>query len=131
MDPIALLLGALVAGAQETASEVIKDVYQGLKALIERKLAGKAAATLALAEHEKKPDIWKAPLVEAFKEAEVDQDVEILTAAQQLMALSHPHEAMLGKFTVKITHAQGVIQGDHATQTNYFADQPGEPRHDT
>jgi hypothetical protein len=41
MEPITLIIGALVAGAvavtQEVTGQVIKDGYAGLKALIQRK----------------------------------------------------------------------------------------------
>jgi hypothetical protein len=44
MDPITLIVTALVAGAalgvQDTASEMVKDAYASLKALVRRRLGG-------------------------------------------------------------------------------------------
>src|SRR5713226_1293052 len=78
MDPITLIQTALVAGAaaggQAVASDAIKDTYAGLKALIQRKLAGKPSAELALTEHETDPETWEAPLKKALVQEQVDQD---------------------------------------------------------
>ena len=53
MEPLSLIVAALLAGAaaaaKDTTSTAIKDGYQGLKVLIERKLAGQPAAVKALA----------------------------------------------------------------------------------
>jgi len=90
MDPIALILAALATGLQATASDAVKDAYTGLKTLLQRKFAGKPVAEVALAEHEKKPDIWKAPLAQGLQETEANQDQEIIAAAQRLIQLAHP-----------------------------------------
>src|SRR5687768_13584011 len=56
MDPLTLILAALGAGAaaaaKETASGAVKDAYQGLKTLIQRRFAGKPEAEIALVKHE-------------------------------------------------------------------------------
>lgn len=125
MDPVTLILTALAAGvaasAKNTASEAVKDAYNGLKGLIQRKFAGKPAAEVALIQHEKKPDIWKAPLEEEIREIGADQDGEVIVAAQRLMTLIQPQQAALGKYNVQITgDAQGFNQGDSNTITQYF-----------
>ncbi|SRR6266487_5202119 len=131
MDPITLILTALTAGvaasAKDTASTAIKDSYNGLKALIQRKFAGKPAAEMALKEHEKKPDVWKAPLEEGLKETETDQDLEIIAAAQKLMTLVQPQQAAMGKYNVQITgNVQGYAQGDYQQVRMNFGDAPKE-----
>jgi hypothetical protein len=127
MDPISLILSALVAGAaasvQSTTSDAVKDAYVGLKTLIRRKFAGKTNAEAMLAEHEDDPETYTLPLKKALLQEHVDEDEEIIKEAQRLMTLVQPQQAAIGKFNVQITHAQGVIQGDHAQQTNYFGDQ--------
>ena len=89
MDPLSLIVAALATGAataaKDTAGAAIKDGYQGLKALIQRKLAGNQAATVVLEEHEKDPDTFDAPLKKKLAEAAVDQDPEILRAAETLL----------------------------------------------
>ena len=85
MDPITVILTALVTGAAKVAGDAIPDAYQGLKALIQKKFAGKPDAEMALAKHEEKPKVWEEPLKEALVESGVDQDQEILKAAQALL----------------------------------------------
>jgi hypothetical protein len=92
MEPITTtILAALAAGAaaaaKDTAGAAIKDGYQGLKALIQRRFAGKPKADLVLAEHEKEPDTWAKPLEKALTEAEADKDEEIVRRAQGLLEL--------------------------------------------
>lgn len=129
MDPITLILMALAAGAatgvKDAAGAAVKDSYNGLKTLIQRKFAGKPSAELALTEHEKKPDIWKAPLEEALKETGTDQDQEIIAAAQKLMTLVQPQQAALGKYNVQITgNVQGFAQGDFQHVNMHFGNEP-------
>ena len=85
MDPITLILTALGAGAQSVVSDVIKDTYTGLKTLIQRKFAGKPSAEVALTEHETDPQTWQAPLKKALVQEHVEQDTEIIRAAQALL----------------------------------------------
>ncbi|SRR6266567_2038438 len=131
MDPVTLILTALTAGAvagiKDTAGASIKDAYNGLKALIQYKFAGKPAAELALVEHEKKPDVWKTPLEEELKEAGIDQDQEIIAAAQKLMTLVQPQQAAMGKYNVQIVgNVQGYAQGDYQRVTMNFGNEPKE-----
>jgi hypothetical protein len=132
MDPTTVIVTALATGAaaaaKETAGEVIKDAYHGLKALIQRKFADKPEAESILAKHAEKPAVWEAPLKEALAEVAADRDAAILTAAQQLMALIDPQQAATGKYTVHIAgNVQGVVQGDHAQVTMSFGN-PAEKR---
>ncbi len=131
MDPLTLILTALVAGAaagtQSTAAEGIKDTYHGLKALIQRKFAGKPDAELALLKHEEKPEVWKAPLKDALIETAADRDEEIIKEAQKLMALVNPQQAAIGKFNTQITgNVQGFVAGDNAQVTMTFGEKPQE-----
>ena len=45
MDPVTLILTALAAGAalgvKDTASAAVKDAYEGLKALVKKRFAGR------------------------------------------------------------------------------------------
>jgi hypothetical protein len=92
MDPITLILTALVTGAaaalKPTAEQAVKDAYAGLKTLLQRKFAGKPAAETALTEYVEEPDIWKAPLEAAIKKTGTDQDQEIIEAAKKLAELA-------------------------------------------
>jgi hypothetical protein len=129
MDPITLILTALVAGAaagaQGTASDAIKDAYRGLKALLQRKFAGKPQAELALTEHETDPETWEKPLKKALTEAGTDKDEEVIKAAQAIMAQVDPERAAMGKYRVDFHGtAQGTVVGDRNTVTQTFSDKP-------
>ncbi len=105
MDTLMLVITALTTGSaasvKDTASESLKDAYAGLKTLIQRKFAGKAAAEIALAQHEVKPDVWRKPLEEELREAGISRDENIIKAAQWVMTLIQPQQAIQGKFDVQ------------------------------
>jgi hypothetical protein len=131
MDPVTLILTALVAGAaasvKDTANQAVKDAYNGLKDLIKRKFAGKPTAEVALMEHEKKPDVWKAPLKEGLEETGTDQDQEVIAAAQKLMTLVQPQQAAMGKYNIQIAgNIQGYAQGDYQQVTMNFGNESKE-----
>ena len=89
MDPVTLIVSALIAGAasatQDAASNAVKDAYSGLKTLLQRRFQGKPSAETALAEAETDPDTWEKPLAKAV--AEHGSDEEVLALAQQLLQL--------------------------------------------
>jgi hypothetical protein len=89
MEPLSLIAAALTAGAaaaaRDTTGAAIKDGYQSLKALLQKKLMGNQAAMIVLEEHEKDPDTFDAPLKKKLAEAAIDQEAEILRAAETLL----------------------------------------------
>jgi hypothetical protein len=89
MEPIAIILTALVAGAtaaaKDTAGTAVKDAYNGLKHLLKKKFQGDP---LAQAVVDAKPeDIDKAEglLKTKITEFGVEKDTEILRAAKTLI----------------------------------------------
>ena len=118
MEPTTLILSALAAGAtaalQETASQAVKDAYAGLKALIQKRFAGKPEAEMALAQHEKKPEVWAAPLQDALVETGADRDEAIIEQAQAVLTLVQPQQVAQGRYNVQIGKAEGVVIGDEA-----------------
>lgn len=94
MDPLSLIVAALTAGAaaaaKDTAGAAIRDGYQGLKALIKKRLAGDPAAAMVLQEHEKDPDTYDAPLRKKLAAAAMEQDEQILQAARQVLEQATP-----------------------------------------
>jgi hypothetical protein len=129
MDPITLILTALVAGAaasvQATAGEAVKDAYAGLKTLLQRKFAGKPVAEKALTEYERNPDIWKALLTQELQETKADQDQDIIVAAQQLIQLDQLGNRKYTNITFS-GPAQGTVIGDRNTITQTFGDTSSE-----
>lgn len=125
MEPISLIIAALGAGAiaatKDTAGTAVKDAYQGLKALIKKKFESEPKAQMVLEEHETDPETYEAPLKKKLAEAGVDQDAEIIKAAQELLKQEKPEESAAGKYnTVFQGEVKGIQVGDRNKQENKF-----------
>jgi hypothetical protein len=108
MDPVTIILTALVAGAAKAAGDTVPDAYQGLKTLVQKKFAGKPAAEMVLEEHEKDPETYGAPLKKSLAEAGIDKDEEILKAAEELLKQLDSQPSAAG--TINIGQgAKGII----------------------
>ncbi|MGK7893075.1 MAG: hypothetical protein AB4372_05425 [Xenococcus sp. (in: cyanobacteria)] len=108
MEPISLIVAALVAGAAKAASDAAPDAYKGLKALIKRKFAGEPKAEMILEEHEQDPETYELPLKKKLAEAGADKDKEIIKAARELLKQVKPEELAASKFNLKV---EGNFQG--------------------
>lgn len=132
MDPVSLIVSALTAGAtaalKETASQAAKDAYAKLKTLVQRHFTGKPEAETALVQHEKKPEVWEAPLKDALVETGTDRDEAVLQAAEILLRLVQPQQVGTGKYNVQIGEAEGVVIGDKAKVEQYFGVKPSRKR---
>ncbi|MFL1380792.1 MULTISPECIES: hypothetical protein [unclassified Nocardiopsis] len=123
MDPITLIVAALTAGAvsgvTDAASSAVKDAYTGLRDLVKKRLGGEdSAGEIVLKHHEASPETWKAPLAEILKEKKVDNDPDLLRAAQELMSLLDSEGTASNKYKVDLRGAKGVQVGDFNSQTN-------------
>jgi hypothetical protein len=96
MDPVSIIVTAIVAGAAEalkgTATQAVKDGYNGLKALLARKLGDKPNGddiSAAVQQVERKPEATSRQdvLREELTTASAEQDRELLEAAQALIEL--------------------------------------------
>ena len=112
MEPISLIIAALVAGAAKAAGDAAPDAYKGLKVLIKRKFAGEPKAEMVLEEHEKDPETYEAPLKKKLAEAGADRDEEIVKAAQELLKQLKPEDSAAGKFNLKVAGDIKGIVGD-------------------
>jgi hypothetical protein len=128
MEPISLILGALLAGATkgvgEAAGTAIKDAYAGLRDALKRKLASKPAAQSALEEYAGDPEEWRDLLAKYLQQAGADTDPVIVEAAEVVMGEIDPDGARAGKYDVDLRGAQGIQVGDGNTQTNTFTSPP-------
>jgi len=120
MDPLSLIVTALLAGASagmaEVTTEGVKDAYQALVSRLRRSFAGRAQAETALVEYEKNPEVWETPLRHELARVGADKDEELVAAAQDLLARIDPEQAQAGRFNVQIDgNVQGWVQGDHAS----------------
>jgi hypothetical protein len=124
MEPVTLIIAALVAGAtaamQESAGDAVKSAYAGLKALVKRALGGNPAAGSLVDEHEQDPEVWQKPLEKKLRDADAAADGDLLQAAQALLRLTDPQGAQVGKYNVQVSGGQGVVVGDNATVTQTF-----------
>jgi len=97
MDPVTIIVAALVAGAaaagKDVAAQAVKDGYAALKALIVRKFGSKADVADAVKAVEKKPasEGRKKTLQEELETAEAGQDAQVVQQAQALLDLLKEH----------------------------------------
>ena len=128
MEPISLILTALVAGASAGALDALKDdvkekaraAYAKLRGLAGQRVAGNPAAEVALAQYEANPNVWEAPLSDELAKAGAAGDAELVAAARALMALLDQSGTKSGKYNVTIKDSKGVQVGDHGFQINTF-----------
>jgi hypothetical protein len=129
MDPVSLILTALAAGAavglKGAASSAVTDAYNGLRALVRRKLAGRSDGELVLARHEQDPQVWEQPLAVELTASGAAGDRDLVAAAQALMQLVDAAGSAAGKYQVVVQGSQGVQVGDHNTQHNTFGPASG------
>ena len=116
MDPISLIITALVAGAtaasKDIAGQAVKDAYKGLKDLIKNKFKSEPKAQMVLEEHETDPEAYEVPLKKKLAESGADKDEAIIKAAQELLKQEKPEEFKAGKFNTQIAGDFKGLQGD-------------------
>jgi hypothetical protein len=131
MEPISLILAALLAGAAKgvgkTAAKAVEDAYNGLRDALKRRLADKPAAQDAVEQYAAAPEDWQGNLELHLRQAKADQDQAVLDAASSLLRLTDPAGASTGKYNVNLAGAQGVQLGDHNRQSNVFNAPPSPP----
>jgi hypothetical protein len=107
MDAVTVIETALAAGAgagmKDTATQAVKDAYAGLKALVLRLVEDQPTGVVAVVEHEKDPEVWRAPLAKTLTAVGADQDRGLIDAAQRLLQLLDPEGARAGAYTVNVT----------------------------
>jgi hypothetical protein len=128
MEPISLILTALVAGASAGALDALKDdvrekaraAYAKLRELAGKRVAGNPVAETALAQYQANPKVWQAPLSDELAKAGAAGDTELVAVARALMELLDQPGAKSGKYHVTIKDSKGVQVGDHGFQINTF-----------
>lgn len=126
MEPVTLIVTALVAGLAAGVGEVakagVKDVYDLFMSRLRGKVAGHEDAQVALTNVEKKPDseARQAFLQEELVTIGAAQDTELLKLAQDVLKKLDEKGAQAGKYNVNISGGQGIVIGDQAQVTQNF-----------
>ncbi|HXT94248.1 MAG TPA: hypothetical protein VN714_33865 [Trebonia sp.] len=128
MEPISLILTALVAGATGGALDALKDeakdkakaLYEKLRGLAKKRVAGRPHGELALTEYPAAPEKWEGLLKSELAEAGAAKDDDLVAAAKALMDLVDQTGAKSGKYNVTIKDSKGVQVGDGNIQVNTF-----------
>jgi hypothetical protein len=107
MDPIALILAALAAGAEDTTAAPVRDAHAGLVAQLRMRLAGHADGEAALASYERSAQGWEAALGAQLAAAGADGDEGLLTTAEAVMSVADAPGWRAGKYTVHGPGGQG------------------------
>lgn len=124
MEPISLIIAALIAGAtaatKDTAEKAVKDAYEGLKTLIKSKFEGDPIGYGLVDAEPEKIKKGEGLLKDSIKNAGVDQDKEVLKAAKKIMEKEDPEGASTGKYNIKAEQIKGIvgdISGGSVNQT--------------
>jgi hypothetical protein len=124
VDPVTLIVTALATGValalKDRANAEVRDAYGNLKALVRRYLADRPGGELVLERYEQEPTTWQVPLEAELRATGADSSLDLLSAAQALMALADETGSRAGKYDVEVRGAHGVVVGDQNTQSNYF-----------
>jgi hypothetical protein len=124
VEPVSLIVAALIAGAaagvKGTMTNAVTDAYQGLKALVLRRFAGRPAGETALERLPDDPEAWTPTLLAELEHVKAGSDEGLVEVAQHLMALLDAEGTRAGRYQVDARGAQGVQVGDHGTQHNVF-----------
>lgn len=126
MDPVSLVVAALIAGASagvsDGASAAVGDAYARLKRVVGGLLSVRRAGSEAVLDggqvsqaHE-----WEAALVPVLSETGVGRDEQAVAAAREVLALVDPAGSAVTRHVVDLRGAMGVQVGDHNTQCNTF-----------
>jgi hypothetical protein len=119
MDPVSLIVAALVAGVStgvgEAATSAVKDAYAKLRSVLSARLGGDKDKVIE--EHAADPEVYEKPAAKVIKESGAADDPKVLAAAQRLLELADPAGAAAGKYTVAAPGSTIGIIGDHGTVT--------------
>lgn len=135
MDPVSIIVAALLAGTAAGASTVVtgavEDSYRALKSLLVKMFrshqsddpdtsAAGVDAVSVLEAYQTDPDVWGAPLRQLLAAHGAATNEQILATAQLVLDRADPDGAAIGKYQVDLRGAQGVQVGDHGRMTVTF-----------
>jgi hypothetical protein len=99
VDPITLIVTALAAGAasalQDDAKGSVKAAFTRLRQLVKRRFEDPVNGEYVLNKHAAAPDMWDSALKQELTGSGSGGDPDLVSAAQELMALLVPRHATL------------------------------------
>jgi hypothetical protein len=116
VDPIALIVTALAAGADPSVPEEVDDAYERLREAVRQRLAEHLSGESALARYEAEPQTGQELLSAALALVKADDDASLVAAALAVMKMA----GRAGKYASSVSKSQGVQAGDKNMQVNYF-----------
>ena len=123
MEPVTLIISALVAGAaaagKDVGKQAVKDAYNGLKSIIKKWFSKKenADGELALEKHEHDPETWEKPLKKSLSEtgaAKASEIFDAVKALKQALESTPEGQRVLSKYSLNIKDSEIGIIGDNA-----------------
>lgn len=133
MEPISMIVGALVAGSsaalKDTANQAVKDAYCGLRTLVIHHWKNKAneyggileqEAKILISNLEEDPETFQFPVEKKLSEFIPEPSIELVDKARALYELLYKNGFETGKYKVNVQGGKGVQVGDNNTQTNNF-----------
>lgn len=126
MEPVAVIVAALAAGASSGVLDALKDdarekakaAYARLHDLVGKRVSGRPHGELALAEYSSAPQKWEGLLAAELTEADAADDDDLVVAAKAFLELVDQQGAQSGKYAVTITNSKGFQIGDGNIQVN-------------
>jgi len=121
MEPISLILAALLAGMStgigSVTADAIKGSYEGLRRALKRKLASEPGAEAAIDGYLADQDRYEDQLRRALWKAGADRDDDIISTARAIVAAADPQA--LSKFNVSIRDSENIQVGDRNVQVSW------------
>src|SRR6266851_1964421 len=120
---VAALSAGAVSGLTEVSKTAITDAYQTLKDLLVQKCGASSKVAQAIDRLEAKPESSdrQEMLQQEIAAINIESDHEVLAAAQHVLLLVRPQQAIMGKFTIQNNAlVQGQTIGDHHSIIQQF-----------
>jgi hypothetical protein len=119
MDPIAVILAALQAGAlfvgEKVAGEAVKDSYTALKNLLIGRVKSNEEKTALIPAENVASDVWRARATQILERIDAKNDRDLIGAAQRLLTQVNQTQSSSGKFNLQANTIRTVVQGDYAS----------------
>ncbi len=124
MDPVALIVTALAAGAaaglQDDTKSAATRAYARVRGLAKRRFSHPDHGDYLMNKHAEDPQTWGMALASELEQGGAAHDADLLSAAQELMGLLDAMGSQEGKYFVSVQGSRGVQLGDGNSQTNRF-----------